>query len=155
MYNPRPAPEPQPYAANGLPGAVMTPRPQTTSREGLCGSDGCCTHDDSSTMSWVGNGRGEYKAVTTYQYVGRGAGEFTELPKQSRVLNCCCCCLGVLFSLALVALLTWVLQERFGLLWPNPSQPFDCNVGLESSWEVRKKDWCCANAGKGCLLHVA
>jgi len=68
------------------------------------------------TMSRVGQGAGEWQQVTTYRYVGLGAGDFkVDPPKDAEDLDCSCatkwpifwCMLCVVVCMGVIALLVW------------------------------------------------
>lgn len=69
-------------------------------------SSSCGTvHDGSMMPQYVGSGKGAYLQVSTFRYVGDGAGEFdvVEEPSTCRPRVCLCLCLGILAALAAVA----------------------------------------------------
>merc|ERR1712014_565948 len=101
-------------------------------------------YDRYTQLGFVGAG-GDY-APATYQYVGKGAGQFgiqeTRIPRPG---NCCLLILiplGILLLLSLLPLLYYLLQpgtvtSTFPPTQPEPpttSLPFDCNVGTPEFW---------------------
>merc|ERR1719150_2612934 len=127
--------------------------------------------DRYSQIGYVGSG-GDY-APATYQYVGRGAGQFglqeTRIP---RPFNCCCILLiplSILLLLMLLPLLYYLLQP--GTVPPTlpptapppatTSLPYDCNMGTPEFWSGGKKMYCCEKMGnegvmpEGCQEPVA
>merc|ERR1712217_876024 len=126
--------------------------------------------DRYSQIGFVGSG-GDY-APATYQYVGRGAGQFglqeTRIP---RPFNCCCILLippSILLLLTLLPLLYYLLQP--GTVPPTlpptlppstTSLPYDCNMGTPEFWSGGKKMYCCEKMGnegvmpEGCQEPVA
>jgi len=128
--------------------------------------------DRYSQLGFVGAG-GDY-APATYQYVGRGAGQYgmreTRIPRPG---NCCCLILipvSILLLLTLLPLLYYLLQpgtvtSTFPPTAPPPpettSLPFDCNMGTPEFWSGSKKMYCCEKMGnegvmpEGCQEPVA
>merc|ERR1719507_1845904 len=127
--------------------------------------------DRYSQLGYVGAG-GDY-APATYQYVGRGAGQYglqeTRIP---RPLNCCCILLiplSILLLLTLLPLLYYLLQPTtvpptLPPTTPEPpttSLPYDCNMGTPEFWSGGKKMYCCEKMGnegvmpEGCQEPVA
>merc|ERR1712003_122981 len=96
-------------------------------------------------LAYVGAGRGEYVAETTYKYVGCG-GDF-DVVRPRRDFTCVICLLSLLL---LIPLLCWLLSGS------SSSLPFDCEAGFGSaamvvnSWSQAQKDYCCTTVGRGC-----
>merc|ERR1711997_441808 len=123
--------------------------------------------DRYSQLGYVGAG-GDY-APATYQYVGRGAGQFGMLETRiPRPVNCCCILLiplSILLLLTLLPLLYYLLQP--GTVPPTlpptaaplslTSLPYDCTMGTPEFWSGGKKMYCCEQLGMpaGCQEPVA
>merc|ERR1712187_264623 len=101
-------------------------------------------YDRYAQLGFVGAG-GDY-APATYQYVGRGAGQYgiqeTRIPRP-----CIWCCillipLAILLSLLLIPLLYYLLQPGTVTSTLPPvtqppettSLPYDCNLGTPEFW---------------------
>merc|ERR1719510_983124 len=121
--------------------------------------------DRYSQMGYVGAG-GDY-ALATYQYVGKGAGQFglqeTRIP---RPVNCCLCLIPlILLPLLLLPLLYYLLQPGTVTTTlppvttepPTTSLPYDCTMGTPEIWSGDKKMYCCEQLGMpaGCQEPVA
>merc|ERR1712079_116332 len=123
--------------------------------------------DRYSQMGYVGAG-GDY-APATYQYVGKGAGQFgmreTRIP---RPVNWCCCLIPLIIIslLTLLPLLYYLLQPSTVTTTlppppttepPTTSLPFDCSMGTPEFWSGGKKMYCCERLGMpaGCQEPVA
>jgi len=107
-------------------------------------------------LSYVGAGKGNYKASTSYTFVGDGAGAFdlVKVPTSCRCSVCCCASSG----LGVVALLFILFAASSGptttTTSTTPQPKYDCEKGYfnwEEDWETDKKSWCCAHHGRGCL----
>lgn len=88
-----------------------------------CGNLGCgCVGNDntSSTMGFLGSGRGDYKQEKTYKYVGRGAGEFGFLQERKPQCASCYC---ITLTLILTFLLLLLLPLLYIMLTPSSALP--------------------------------
>mmetsp|Transcript_103311 Transcript_103311/g.287583 ORF Transcript_103311/g.287583 Transcript_103311/m.287583 type:complete len:141 (+) Transcript_103311:93-515(+) len=103
--NPGVTPQSLPPGASLRPGALA------------CGLCGICP-EDAPMMSWAGSGLGEYRAVTTYQYVGKGYGDFSEIEpegwQQRHGSGSWSCGFGLVGLAALLGLLTWLFLRSVG-----------------------------------------
>merc|ERR1719499_674807 len=111
--------------------------------------------DQYSQMGYVGAG-GDY-APATYQFVGKGAGQFGLIEQRiPRPANCMICLpIGcILLTLLLLPLLYYLLQPgTVTTTLPPPvtttpppvttSLPFDCLMGNSEMWSGGKKLYCC------------
>merc|ERR1719436_1979666 len=103
--------------------------------------------------------------MTTYKYVGMGAGEFQLVTVPTNVRFGFCACL---LSLLLLSLLAYLLMQSSATTTTTPfiptttepdipttppttSEPYCCHSnGL---WSLDKKAWCCKHYGVGCPTH--
>lgn len=114
--------------------------------------------DDAISMSFVGNGKGEYIQETVYRFVGDGVGEFGPEPPGF------CARWGTFIgsSAVMSVLLALVLASLGGLQptgFPRPSSSssdgiaFDCEVDYtdwEKKWSVDRQRWCCHQFSRAC-----
>jgi len=125
-------------------------------------------------MSYAGNGRGAFQAVTTYKYVGEGCGDYNEVMVPTRYAPNYCWCYAGLAALGALAALAAVLYLRGqqpatttqpplldGSLMPGTTATtttvrrtdYDCDSGFEewrTSWSTGKQAFCCDEYGRGC-----
>merc|ERR1712014_223981 len=120
-------------------------------------------------IGYVGGG-GDY-APATYQYVGRGAGQYgLQEARVPRPFNCCCLIIPlILLSLLLLLPLLYYLLQPEPITTtlppeteaPTTSEEFDCNMGTPDFWSGAKKMYCCEKMGnegvmpEGCQEPVA
>jgi len=125
-------------------------------------------------LVYVGTGCGEYRAESTYRYVGYG-GDFTSVRRRR---DFTCLITTVLLAMLMLLLLYWSYPCQFvwmffqwpicGSLPPPPPpptpkfagrvDPFNCAndfASWDASWSPQKKTWCCDVHGKGCGGSVA
>jgi len=120
-------------------------------------------------LYYVGNGCGEYRAESTYRYVGYG-GDFTSVRRRRDFT-----CLITTVLLAMLMLLLLWLTYPCQFVWSyfqwcpvvyqpppifsspskvaGPVDPYNCASDLASykaSWSKEKKEWCCNVHGKAC-----
>merc|ERR1719203_1724527 len=92
------------------PGVVPTSQAGAAVCGGSCGAAACgCDDNGVPMMSYQGNGAGEYIATTTYQYVGRGCGEYNAIMVPTRTTNYIICIIPLL---SLLGLLCWWLLSN-------------------------------------------
>merc|ERR1712008_210902 len=126
-----------------------------------CVSGSCCTDFKSigAAMAFVGRGRGDYEATTTYKYVGKGAGSFAEPAKPATAdinTGSLRLCLSVLVGMILLlGILTWVLQGGLNVgQWSFACRgAFNCSKDFntwQDTWTVQKQEWCCSHVVRGC-----
>jgi len=101
-------------------------------------------------MNWVGTGNGEFRAITTYQYVGQGCGDFREeAPPTPRTSNApgglCLFVVGILGMIFFVAAVISLFSAGSSFTTPR----YDCTSENEA-WTMAQSMWCCAREGKGC-----
>jgi len=134
---PRRPSQPEPEQGACVNGEVAPCGVQQTHEGGVCGNR--------SKMSWVGNGKGNFQAVTRYEFVGHGIGEFEnsqQLPPPQGECPCsmCCCVAG---TVGLIVLVGAILS-----LVPVGRALHRCQ-GAEV-WTVEESMWCCTQKGVGC-----
>merc|ERR1719401_552359 len=100
----------------------------------------------------MGPGVGDYTTVTTYRYVGMGAGEFNPMARKFNY-----CLVIVPLSLLLIPLLWLFLQPATTITTsaapeppPLPTTSAQSCEGDESTWSTGQKMLCCEKVGKGC-----
>jgi len=137
------------------------------------GCVGCENPNGGGGLVYVGTGCGEYKAESTYRYVGYG-GDFTSV-RRRRDFTCLITTVLLAMLMLLLLWLTYPCQFvwtffQFPVCWgppvyhpvpaPTPAlrlagpvDPYNCASDLaawQSSWSHEKKDWCCTVHGKAC-----
>lgn len=103
---------------------------------------------------YVGEGRGRYKEVEEYSFVGPGKGTYDHqydpgrAPPSYKLSGC---------WIYLCSVLCLLLTALFFLWFFAPTtKPFNCEVGFKSrhsSWSTEKNVWCCEREGIGCDVH--
>jgi len=91
--------------------------------EDSCGAGCGPSHDTSGVLNYVGAG-GDYMAQTSYNYVGRGAGDFevVSMPTNFRP-NICMCIVPVGLLLLLVPLSLYCVMQMSSTGWTTTMQP--------------------------------
>jgi len=78
--------------------------------EGSCAEAACGGYEETGDLRFVGQGRGEYRAETSYTYVGKGAGD-VEMVMRPKSNYCYCYFLIPLLILLLLMLMRMVSSE--------------------------------------------
>jgi len=105
--------------------------------------------------TYVGAGKGTYKATTSYTYVGQGVGEFDLVGAQGRrcsVWVCCCSSVAACLVLAVVVFFSST-ETTTTSVGDVTSLPYDCDAGYSNwrrGWSLGKKAWCCDHEGRAC-----
>lgn len=144
---------------------------RNTSDLGCGGTENLCFEpvgdDVTETWVWKGEGRGAFRDIAEYQFVGWNQGNYDKetllRPNGMRCRRCCyvVLCLSILglFVLLLVLFLAqpsggYFADDRVELAVPaTTSLAFDCKAGFwnwNKGWSGAKKSWCCAHANRGC-----
>mmetsp|Transcript_98035 Transcript_98035/g.227349 ORF Transcript_98035/g.227349 Transcript_98035/m.227349 type:complete len:235 (-) Transcript_98035:241-945(-) len=131
-----------------------------------CGS--CLQEDGTKSLVWkfVGEGRGSFNPLQSYEYVGHGRGthekEVVVTPGKFNMQKVCIVAILVPLCLAILGLVIYSVLNAAraaadtgdeGVV-EEPSvttEPVNCNDGLEASWSDAQRDFCCGNHGIGCL----
>lgn len=145
-------------------GELETPR-------ATCG--GCLSDTGQKAVTWayVGEGKGAFRP-TSYNYVGHGRGSYEQevvvtpgkLNMRKVYLALTVLMLVLVAAAAVISLLAaggkpsrLFRAERPRSVRPlvarRPLVSYNCDAGFENwsaVWPDEKKDWCCANHGRGC-----
>eukprot|EP00930_Biecheleria_cincta_P075323 TRINITY_DN62489_c0_g1_i1.p1 TRINITY_DN62489_c0_g1~~TRINITY_DN62489_c0_g1_i1.p1 ORF type:complete len:425 (-),score=72.28 TRINITY_DN62489_c0_g1_i1:73-1347(-) len=138
---------------------------------GLCNDSGVCGPEEvaaSEEWRYVGEGRGEYRMVDLYKFVGSGAGSY-DVEAQKRELKRqyakpgppqYCSCFLMLLAIAVALLLTviavlLILRQKAAssVQKIDRTTEFDCGVvsdEWETEWSDTKIDWCCKHKKNTC-----
>lgn len=111
--------------------------------------------------AYVGEGRGGYEQVQTYQYVGEGRGTFDkrEGVTYGWQMRGCCICLSVLIAVGLGVLIFEPLfqneyQDAYvGAHHISSGLTYTCSSSVShwmTQWSTRHKEWCCRHHGRFC-----
>ncbi|CAE8659939.1 unnamed protein product [Polarella glacialis] len=147
----------------------------------LCCEDYAVDHDQgANTWNHVGNGRGSFRKVENYEYVGPGQGQFEvqQVPlikKAWQTYGACICCLLLVLIIVLLAHHAESVARRrrdndvsevssssnkvFGSSRDNvfaadaPPPRYECATS-EAEWPVPHTIWCCENMGVGCTTTM-
>merc|ERR1712194_325292 len=101
--------------------------------------------------AFVGEQRGAWTTVVSYQYVGPGNGELDYLPPTPKVSPMYRL---IFWACILIALLVGILVLS---QWQSEGEAeghYDCNAELEQvqQWAEEKKTFCCEHFKTGCLV---
>lgn len=162
-------------------GTLVEGAPHRT--RGPCGTGTCCQADRSAmqtTWSFVGEGRGAYQQVESFNYIGEGCGSFDKevvTSHSTSMLRKCCfgmlCCSALAMALASFAYLTIKREtanaqstdSSYQVVVRNPdlgqqeaavasaNKSYDCVAGYSNwhtGWSLDKKEWCCQHKSRGC-----
>jgi len=104
-------------------------------------------HGEHYRYVYVGPNRGRYEESTrgNFHYVGPCNGHYEKevLPPDHTGRYCCMCACCIIFFVCLIFFLKAIFEEP----------PFDCAADYANwqiGWSLAKKEYCCANEGKGC-----
>lgn len=129
----------------------------------------CCEPKDTmraTDWSYVGEGRGNYEKVETFNYVGEGSGSYqqrqVEFTRSSQPRSICICLLVSAAVVSLVYLTLSLLSRHSFFHGGNQSfargNLFDCDEGAwnwKKGWSREKKAYCCDRTGTGCERPTA
>lgn len=121
-----------------------------------CGS--CLQESGSKSLVWkfVGEGQGTFAPVQNYEYVGSGRGTYEKevvvTPgrwNMRKVLTLLALPCGVAL---MVLLLIWSVTALRARHASRKTVTYSCDeLGvLVNTWSATKREWCCANLGRGC-----
>jgi len=129
-----------------------------------CGS--CLQDNGTKMLTWkyVGEGQGQFQPKQTYEHVGQGRGSYEKevvvMPGKWNMQKVVLC-VSIPLALALLGGVIFLAMLRRTpqtpeVLRQRPIQvtQYNCDSGADTwakDWSAKKKDWCCANAHKGCL----